>query len=288
MKLRPDWKRYNEHFWSMRIKSASMVFFTFALLSVAASAQVVEGRRIVRAELITDANDFSNPFTVGIKFTIEPDWYLYWINPGVAGLPIDVQWELPNGWSASKILHPVPQKFVHDELIAYGYKREVVLLSTISPAQSSQNSAKPPRISAKLDWLVCKESCIRGTAEVLLKVESGERSKRAREILERTQTQIPEPLARSAITIEQASISGQSSREIRIVLGGTGAADASDFFPEPLSNAVIEHNTIRVKDNTIVMTVTPNSESGSIRELRGLLLVGGKGYDCVIPLKPNP
>ncbi len=276
-----------------------MVFFTFALLSVAASAQVVEGRRIVRAELITDANDFSNPFTVGIKFTIEPEWYLYWINPGDAGLPIDVKWELPNGWSAGKVLHPVPQKFVHDELVAYGYKREVVLLSTISPSESSKNSAKPPRISAKLDWLVCKESCIRGTAEIALKVESGERSKRAREILERTQAQIPEPLARSGITIEQArlsaqhvggqaSVSGQSSKEIRIVIGGTRAADVSDFFPEPLSNAVIEHSSIRVKNNTIVLTITPNSESESIRELRGLLLVGGKGYDCVIPLKPNP
>lgn len=103
----------------MRFQIFVWVFLAF---SPSVLAQKVKGVEIVKAELMSDAEDYSKPFTVGIKFTIEPDWYLYRKNPGDSGLPIDVTWVLPRGWTAEEPLHLVPQKFAHDNVVSYGYK----------------------------------------------------------------------------------------------------------------------------------------------------------------------
>ena len=69
-----------ESFWNMRIRSShSLALFT-ALLAVLLlgsfpgrlNGQVVNGKQVVRAELLTAADDFSKPFLVGLKFTMEP------------------------------------------------------------------------------------------------------------------------------------------------------------------------------------------------------------------------
>ncbi len=267
-----------------------MCLFSFGV----ASAQTLDGKpsggkQIVRVELITDATDFSEPFTVAIRFQIEPQWYVYWINPGDAGLPIEVQWELPNGWSAGKLLHPVPEKMVHGELVAYGYKREVILLSTISPAAGASKNSQQPKLRAKLDWLVCKESCIRGTATVELTKKTGEGLKRVSEVLKETLARLPVPIDRSGIAIERAELANApaGTKVVHILLRGAQAQQVSDFFPETLENAMIDYKSISVNNGVITLMVTPNNESETIRELRGLVLLGDKGYECIIPLKQN-
>src|SRR4051812_17175943 len=37
-------------------------------------------------------------------------WHGYWQNPGDAGLPMDVQWQLPPGFSAGALRYPVPTR----------------------------------------------------------------------------------------------------------------------------------------------------------------------------------
>ncbi|HEY8433978.1 MAG TPA: protein-disulfide reductase DsbD domain-containing protein, partial [Sphingomicrobium sp.] len=37
-----------------------------------------------------------------------PGWHGYWVNPGDAGLPMDVQWQLPNGFAVGALRYPVP------------------------------------------------------------------------------------------------------------------------------------------------------------------------------------
>ena len=37
-----------------------------------------------------------------------PGWHGYWQNPGDAGLPMDVKWQLPKGFAAGPLRYPVP------------------------------------------------------------------------------------------------------------------------------------------------------------------------------------
>ena len=39
-----------------------------------------------------------------------PGWHGYWLNPGDAGLPMDVQWQLPKGFAAGPLRYPVPTR----------------------------------------------------------------------------------------------------------------------------------------------------------------------------------
>ncbi len=247
-------------------------------------AQMVKGRQIVRAELMTDASDFSKPFTVAIHFVIEPDWYTYWRNPGDSGLPIEVEWVLPGGWSADEIKFPVPEKFTHDNLITYGYKKEVVLFATINPAGSARQPLK-----AKLNWLVCKESCVRGDAVVNLDLKNidGEKRAEASGIMQQYRQRLPQPRASGSIVFEKASaeMAGVGLR-IRIPFKAASDLEFVDFYPESVKGILMDFSSIRLEGEQLVFKGTPEGTGTGDIYLRGLFIsADGKGYESSVPIK---
>ena len=40
---------------------------------------------------------------LAIHMRTNPGWHGYWLNPGDAGLPMSVEWELPPGWSVGEL-----------------------------------------------------------------------------------------------------------------------------------------------------------------------------------------
>ena len=98
-------------------------------------------------------------------------WHTYWINPGDAGLATTITWTLPPGFSAGPIRWPTPEKHAMGPLMTYGYDGDAYLLVTITPPKGDL-----PRhfdLKAKAEWLVCKEECIPGHADLTLPLDSG-------------------------------------------------------------------------------------------------------------------
>ena len=106
------------------------------------------------------------PFTneVGLYFKLEPGWHIYWKNPGDAGLPPRIQWTLPAGITAGPLLFPAPKLLALGPLMDYGYEGEVLFPLKIHVDNNVK--ATPVTLHAKVDWLVCRESCIPGKAEL--------------------------------------------------------------------------------------------------------------------------
>ena len=94
---------------------------------------------------------------VGIKFKLAEGWHTYWKNPGDAGEGASIEWNLPEGLKASKILWPGPHKIPVEPLMTFGYNDEVVLLTKIS---STQDVVFPLDIKARVGWFTCKDICI--------------------------------------------------------------------------------------------------------------------------------
>ena len=46
-------------------------------------------------------------------------WHGYWQNPGDAGLPMDVQWQLPKGFGVGSLRYPVPTRLSIANLMNY-------------------------------------------------------------------------------------------------------------------------------------------------------------------------
>lgn len=68
------------------MKSLLIALATFALF--AGFAQAAAPKDLVKVALLADASSIKagQPFTVGVKLTIKPDWHVYWKNPGDSGM----------------------------------------------------------------------------------------------------------------------------------------------------------------------------------------------------------
>ena len=131
-------------------------------------AQPVQTDHVV-AELISETEWIvpGQPFDVALRFEIEENWHTYWLNPGDAGLPTNIQWELPPGFSAGEIQLPYPERVVTPPLVSYGYSHEVLHIVRITPPADLQPGTTVT-LKAKADWLVCEVVCIPGEADVQL------------------------------------------------------------------------------------------------------------------------
>ncbi len=146
-----------------------------ALLSLsAASAQEYQGQTLVRAELIADVSSIEpgKPFTVGLLLETAEDWHVYWENTGDAGMPTQIDWALPEGFTTEPIEWPLPRRFIEPgDLHAFGYEGRVLLMVRMTPP--AELSGTEVTLSAKASWLVCKELCVPGSANVHLTLPVG-------------------------------------------------------------------------------------------------------------------
>jgi thiol:disulfide interchange protein DsbD len=252
-----------------------MALFLFLLLSVGGRAQVREGKTIVKPRLVagTKAVQPGKPFTVGVYFQIEKGWHLYWENAGDGGLPIRVNWKLPNGFKVSPLRWPAPIRF--DEaggLTTYGYTNETMLLARVTPPSSVKGGTVS--LAADVSWLVCEALCLPGDAKVDLKLPVGPLAPSPdTALIVRFEQQLPRPLAAGPLRLKSATATKQAGQNwlIRIDLIGRDETPR-EFFPHALDNFTVDYHEVKIQDSAILIPVaaseaglTPNSMSGVLR-----------------------
>lgn len=96
-------------------------------------------------------------------------WHTYWINPGDAGRPTQVDWQLPAGVSAGEILWPTPERFdLPADLVDFGYTGDISLLIPLHIDSSFAGDSLP--LAADVFWYECDEICIPGSASITLEL----------------------------------------------------------------------------------------------------------------------
>ncbi|HET9950812.1 MAG TPA: protein-disulfide reductase DsbD domain-containing protein [Candidatus Eisenbacteria bacterium] len=106
------------------------------------------------------------PFYVGVRMSMRTGWHTYWRNPGDAGLPPKIVWNLPEGFSAGPIEWPAPERFLDDGSMSYGYQGEVLLpIEIVPPARLAGDSAT---LAGTFEWLECADVCVPGSSELRL------------------------------------------------------------------------------------------------------------------------
>lgn len=210
----------------------------FAVALLLATAAPAAGQSLPRfgapekhvdAELIaaTDAIVPGQPLTVGLRLKHEDEWHTYWQVPGDSGLPTQMKWQLPAGFSAGPIEWPHPQRLPVGPLMNFGYKGETLLLTTVQvPADLPVGT--PVTLTAQAAWLECKDVCIPGDAQVklTLPVKQQAAASSSASLFKSTQARVPQ----SATLPATASI---DSGLIRIALTPPAGKtlDKVEFFP---------------------------------------------------------
>jgi DsbC/DsbD-like thiol-disulfide interchange protein len=106
-------------------------------------------------------------FYLGLRFELEHDWHIYWVNPGDSGEPPRVKWQLPAGLTAGAIEWATPRRLGTPNIVDFGYEDEVTLI-VLMHAQAGLASQQPAQLGAEVRVLVCREICIPGKAQLSL------------------------------------------------------------------------------------------------------------------------
>ncbi|MGD0142696.1 MAG: thioredoxin family protein [Rhizomicrobium sp.] len=142
---------------------AGIPFIALLIAAFATAPAVAELDRApkVHPRLVAEQNEIApgKTVTVALVEDIREGWHTYWINPGEAGQPTEIQWTLPAGWKAGPIQWPYPKRIPTGPLMDYGYEGKPWLLVDIT-APPNATPGQVVTLHAAATWLVCKEVCI--------------------------------------------------------------------------------------------------------------------------------
>ena len=225
----------------------------------------------------------TKPNTAGLYFKLEPGWHIYWKNAGDSGEPPHVKWTLPEGITASPLQFPAPTRLPLGPLMDFGYENEVVFPFSFDVAKTGKPG--PADLHAKVDWLVCREVCIPGKAELDITKNVSDRSASSlaadpdAALIRRFTTRLPKSSPRGFKAIFQPAGSG-----FHLAVTTGQRETAAQFFPADQN----------VLDNPAAQKLTPTNK-GLILDLKkdanlttvpgqlsGVLeLSGGRAFDLV-------
>lgn len=247
----------------------------------------------VKPEILLLNDSWSDSLQLGIYFEIEPGWYLYWLNPGEAGLPPQVKWELPQGFNELRVEFPVPLKFFSSGYLVYGYKEELLLVSYISKPKNFIFSANRPIIlKANLNWMVCRESCLIGEEQLVINLTSIDpnKKKKAEVVWNKFKDRFPRPSEEINVTLKETKIiksepsNPLSEILVSLTLGGQDLIRIIDFYPLPLDGFIIKAEKTKYRDGLIELYWQPVASEAKIKEISGLLISQNSCYIVKFPL----
>ncbi len=250
----------------------------------------------VHVQLIApDAQLHPGTNNAALYFKLEPGWHVYWRNPGDAGEPPHLKWTLPQGITAGPLQFPVPKRLPLGPLMDFGYEGEVLFpLKLNVPGNAAAGSAV---LHAKVDWLVCRGSCIpeKTELEITRPVASGSTGvpvQPDQAIWTRLSGNLPQPLP---ATLKIGFASTATGFRLTVVTGHK-ETEASFFPADPdiLSNPAPQ--TVTPTATGLILDLKKDENlAASPKQLNGLLeLSGNRAYELIAlagppkPAKPTP
>ncbi len=136
-----------------------------ALATMPAGAQRGKPAPHARVTLLADGGSAGAALTIGVRFQLDPDWHIYWRNAGGSGSPPAIAWTPAPGLKMGDIQWPAPVGIRVDDIVSYGYDRDVMLLV---PAVRGGGTAGAFTLAATVDYVICRDICVKEAATTTL------------------------------------------------------------------------------------------------------------------------
>jgi DsbC/DsbD-like thiol-disulfide interchange protein len=227
-------------------------------------------------------------FTLGVHFTLEPGWHIYWVNSGDSGETPRISWQMPAGFSAGTIKWPAPSKLGSATVVDFGYEHDVTLLVPVRVA-ASVSADQIATLQANIRLLICSNMCIpsKTVAKLPLPVKSqppqadGAGESLIREARARLPQQPPANWSFAAAETNDSFVLTVKTAEHVAPLR---------FFPLMPSQIANEGPQDFVANQTGFRVKLKKSDelTGTVAHLTGVLtLQGGKAYEIDAPVKKS-
>ena len=265
----------------MRILRSIFVLLLGLPLALAARASSSADLLHVHVELLAEQTSVSAPgqLRVGLHFKLEDGWHVYWMNPGDAGEAPRITWTLPAGVTAGPMQFPAPKRLPLGPLMDYGYEDEV-LFPMVLRADASHKPGTALHLAAKVNWLVCRESCIpeKTTLDLDLPVTAGKPASEAatRALFQHFASLLPRPLPASVKAGFTATATG-----LRLTVNTGKRESAATFFPA--EQGIVDNPAPQKLSATATGLVLELKKDAGLTanpaQLKGVLeLSGGRAY----------
>ncbi|MES2137862.1 MAG: protein-disulfide reductase DsbD domain-containing protein, partial [Pseudomonadota bacterium] len=243
-----------------------MLRLLLILLALLLAPAVAEARGIEPQLVAEGPAPPGGEVELAIHMRPAPGWHGYWLNPGDAGLPMDVQWRLPKGFSAGELRYPVPTRLTVAGLMNYVYERDYAVLVRLKVPANARGTV-PVRAAAH--WLACTDKiCVPEQGELSLDLPVGTGSPN-RAQFDAWRTALPRPLA----TVGRFALEGGKLR-VAIPLPASVAVHEPYLFP--ITDKVADYDApqqFRRVGDTLVAELKPTA--GALPEFAGVIAYGG-------------
>ncbi|MFZ0393345.1 MAG: thioredoxin family protein [Terracidiphilus sp.] len=267
---------------------ASAVFMAAALPLLAASSSADVEHLHVQIVVPSSTLPRGAAANAGLYFKLEQGWHDYWMTAGDSGEPPRIRWTLPAGIAAGALEFPPPSRLPLGPLMDFGYENEVLFPFTLTVDSSAATG--PATLRARVSWLVCREVCIPGKADLELTrtVTAGPAAGASVEpdagLFAHMGNNLPHPLPAN----DKLGFVSTAAGFRLTVITGQRETEAS-FFPADqniLSNPAPQKITSTAKGFTLELKKDADLKQPPA-ELSGVLeLSGGRAYE--IAAKPGP
>lgn len=155
------------------LRTIKMNFFTIFLICISSLSY---GQSIQRTKMGASILEIDEKLFLAVSFENEKGWHTYWKNPGDAGLEIKLKFKLDNQEvTPIDLPWPAPKRYIEQgDMWAYGYSGKYALFYEIDQNYLGKN------LEISGQWLVCKDICIPGEANLNLDIQNKESSNNSR------------------------------------------------------------------------------------------------------------
>ena len=238
--------------------------------------------------LVTETSSIQpgSEFILGVHFTLEPGWHIYWVNSGDSGETPRITWQLPAGFSTGEIRWPAPSKLGSATVVDFGYERDVTLLVPIRVA-ATVAANQTASLGADVRLLICSNMCIpsKTAAKLSISVKSQppQTDVTGETLLREARARLPETPP------SNWSLSAVETKDSFILTVKTPEhISALRFFPLRPSQIANEgpQNFTASQSGSQVKLRKSDELTGKVARLKGVLtLQGGKAYEIDAPVR---
>jgi DsbC/DsbD-like thiol-disulfide interchange protein/cytochrome c biogenesis protein CcdA len=208
---------------------------------------------------------------LAIHMRTRPGWHGYWLNPGDAGLPMEVEWRLPAGFAAGPLRYPVPTRLTIAGLMNYVYEHDYAVLVRLKVPPDARGTV-PIRANAR--WLACTDKiCVPESGSFALTLSVG-RGVPERARFDEWRRALSQPLVSPA----RFELAGQ---KLRVAIPLPGDVDIGEPYVFPISDGPVDYageQHFRRSGDTLVAELP--RRRGEPKEFAGVLALGdGRGLE---------
>ena len=264
-----------------------LAFFLFLIAAAPASAQFerlnqpiapARGNAITPELVINGRAVPGGTAELAIFMRVKPGWHGYWLNPGDAGLPMSVEWQLPEGWSVGPLRYPVPHRLFVSGIVNYVYEDDYAVLTTLEVPAGTTGTH---RIAAKMRWLACTDKiCVPEQGEAAVEVATGGMAASDGRFNAWRQA-LPQPLSSAAAFQSTGNV-------YRIAIPLPRGVEVTDPYVFPIDDGVVNYAAPQkfFRDGDQLVAHVGIGE-GDPKALRGVLALGdGRGLEFQAVRRP--